>query len=266
MPAPTLDVVAVAPAERGHHIGDINTPIIDPAELIAGLGTYPTLTFPIRRGRPVDVTAVRDFLGAPAEFFGIDLPGAEEFEHVVTAFVAAAFARSPASLVAATITVVGARVVLTGVPGAVFSDIPVRVGHLAHRYRPTNAGDAHWLRMAARTVSRADADQQLRDLWEQGCVDGIPAGPVITAPLAGALVLQTAVGPVGVDTGEPVSILDQLRDCAVLAELPRRAAVPAPETRRAWWIAPQFVTHPIALLGEQALPVDPKPPSFLEQL
>lgn len=266
MPVPTLDVVAVAPAERGHHIGDINTPIIDPAELIAGLGTYPTLTFPIRRGRPVDVTAIRDFLGAPAEFFGIDLPGAEQFEHAVTAFVAAAFERSPASLVAATSTVVGGLVVLTGVPGAVFSDIPVRVGRLDHRYRPTNAGDAHWLRMAARTVSRAGADQQLRGLGEQGCVDGIPAGPVITAPLAGALVLQTAAGPVGLDTGEPVSILDQLRDGGMLAELPRRGEVPSPEIRHAWWISPHFVTHPVALLGEQALPVDPNPPSFLEQL
>lgn len=266
MPAPTLDVVAVAPAERGHHIGDIRTPIIDPAELIGGLGTYPTLTFPIRRGHPVDVAAVREFLGAPAEFFDIALPAAAEFEHAVAAFVAAAFERSPASLVAATITVVGARVVLTGVPGAAFSDIPVRIGHLDQRHRPTNFGEPHWLRMAARTVSRAGTDRQLRGLGAQGCVDGIPAGPVITAPLAGALVLQTAVGPVGVDTGAPVSILDQLRDCAVLAELPRRAAVPAPETRRAWWISPHFATHPVALLGERALPVDPNPPSFLEQL
>lgn len=266
MPAPTLDVVAVAPAERGHHIGDIHTPIIDPAELIAGLGTYPTLTFPIRRGRPVDVTAIRDFLGAPAEFFGTALPGAEDFEHAVTAFVAAAFERSPAPMVAATITVLGGRVVLTGVPGAMFADTPVRIGRLDQQHRPTNVGAPHWLRMAARTVSRAGTDQQLRRLSEQGCVDGIAAGPVITAPLAGALVLQTAAGPVGVDAGEPVSLLDQLRDCGMPAELSGRSAVSASETERAWWISPYFVTHPVALLGEQALPVDPNPPSFLEQL
>lgn len=266
MPAPTLDVVAVAPAERGHHIGDIRTPVIDPAELIAGLGTYPTLTFPIRRGRPVDVTAIREFLGEPAEFFDIALPGADEFEHAVSAFVAAAFERSPASLVAATITVVGGRVVLTGVPATVFSAGPVRIGRLDRGHRPTNSGEPHWLRMAARTVSRAGTDQQLRGLGERGCVDGIVAGPVITAPLAGALVLQTAAGPVGVDTEEPLSILDQLRDNGLLAELPRRGGVPAPETQRAWWVSPRFVTHPVVLLAERALPVDPHPPSFLEQL
>lgn len=266
MPTSTLDVVAVAPAERGQHIGDIHTPVIDPTQLIAGLGTYPTLTFPIRRGRPVDVTAVREFLGAPAEFFDIALPGVEELELAVTAFVAAAFERSPASLVVATITVVGGRAVLTGTPGAVFSGVPVRIGHLDQRYRPADAGEPYWLQMAARTVSRAGTDQQLRDLGVPGYVDGISAGPLVSAPLAGALVLQTAVGPVGVDTGGPLTILDQLGDCGVLAELPRRGAVPASEIRRAWWISAHFVTHPVALLGEQALPVDPDPPSFLEQL
>lgn len=266
MPAPTLDVVSVAPAEQGRETCDISTPIIGAVELISGLGTFPTLTFPIRRDRPADAAAVHEFITATAEFFGLALPAVEEFEHAVSGFAAVAFERSPAVLVAATLTLAGGRLVLTGVPGAAFADVPVRIGRLTEHYRPPQATDAHWLRMAARTVSRAGVDHLLAGLHGHDCVDGIPAGTDIAAPLAGAVVLDTATGPVGIDAGEPVSILDQLRDCGVLADLPRRSAVPYPDVQRAWWISPLFVTHPIALLGEHALPVDLRPPSFLEQL
>jgi hypothetical protein len=266
MLAPTLDVVAVAPAEPGHRICDIAAPIIAATELITGLGTYPTVRFPIRRDRPVDVVALREYVGEPAEFFGLALPPIDEFHRAVAGFAAAAFERSPAPLVAATLTLAGGRIVVTAVPGAAFVAAPVRIGRICEPYRAPRSGDAHWLAMAARTVSRAGTDHLLRALADQGCVDGMPAGTDIAPPLAGALVLHTAAGLVGIDAGEPISILDQLRDCGVLADLGRRPTAAAPEVQRAWWISPDFTTRPIAMLGERALPVDPNRPSFLEQL
>jgi hypothetical protein len=266
MPVPTVDVVSVAAIERGQLICDISTPIVGAADLITCLGTYPTLTFPIRRGRPVDVVAMYEFVAEPAEFFGLAVPSMGQFHHAVTGFIAAVFERSSAALVTATLTVADERVVVTGAPGVAFVDVPVRIGRLDPHHRPPRAGDAHWLRMAARTVSRAGSDHLLRALRDAGCVDGIPAGADIAAPLAGALVLGTGAGLVGIDTDQPISILHQLRDCGVLADLPRRLVVAQPEVQRAWWISPQFSAQPIEMLGERALPVDPKPPSFLEQL
>jgi hypothetical protein len=266
MPAPTLDVVSVAPADPGCHLCDISTPIIDPVELITGLGGYPTVTFPIRRDRPVDVGALWEFISEPAEFFGLAVPPIDEFRDAVGRFAAAAAEGSSAALLAARLTLVGGRVVVSGTPGAAFESTAVRIGRLDPREAPVHADDAYWLRMAGRTVSSAATDDVLRALRERGSADGIPAGAAVAAPLSGALVIDTGEGTIGIGNDEPLSILDQLRDCGLLADLPRRTEVVGADVQRAWWISPRFATHPVALLGECALPVDPNQPPFLEQL
>jgi hypothetical protein len=120
--------------------------------------------------------------------------------------------------------------------------------------------------MAARTTSLGTVDLLLRRLAEQGCVDGIAPGPDVTPAVAGALVLDIGAELVGVENTEPVSILDQLQACGVVRPVARRAAVPAGQVLRAWWISPQYCTHAVAQLGDHAIPVDSAQPPFLEQL
>ncbi|MEZ0049726.1 hypothetical protein ABIA30_000716 [Mycobacterium sp. MAA66] len=266
MTAPTLDVVSVASAGRGHRICEIGTPMVAAAEVVTALGSHPTVTFPMRRDVPADIESLWAFVGGTAEFFGLPAPPVEQVRQAVTEFAAAAFDRTPAALLATTITVVGARVVVTAVPSAPFSDLPVHIGCLDPQYFWARATDASWLQMATRTTSFAGRDHLLRGLRGHGCVDGIPKGAEVGAPLSGALVLETGAGLIGVESGEPTSILGDLHGCGVLADLPRRVSVTQAEVQRAWWISPLFCAQPVAMLGERALPSDSNPPLFLEQL
>lgn len=243
---------------------DLGTPILTAAELVAGLGTYPTVTFPARRNRPVDTESLRQYLAEPAEFFGFELPSLPEFDTAIARFAGSVAAAS--ALMAATLTLLdGGRIVVTGRGSASFDPAPVGIGVLDSRWQSAGTDRAHWLQMAARTVSGGTVDQLLRTLRDRECVDGIPEGADITAPLSGALVLDVGAAAVGVSAPGPMSILEQLRGCELLADLPRRSSVSPAEVQRAWWISPQFTTHPVAMLGRRTLPVDPNRPSFLEK-
>lgn len=265
--APTLDVVSFGPAGHGLQIIDSTAPIVSAAELVTGLGSRPTVTFPVLRNRPVDIDVLREFLGEPAEFFGVWLPSVDEFQRAIAAFVAGAFDRSPAMLLAATLTLTGdGPMLLTGVPCDVFSGAAVHIGRLDRQDFASRGVDAHWLRMAARTTSSAGRDRMMRGVLQTGCVDGVPVGADIEAPLCGALVLDVGATMVGIDAGDPISMLDQLRDCGVIGDLQRRAAIAPQHVRRAWWVSPRFTTQPVVMLGTRVLPADSTPPSFLEQL
>ena len=242
MPSPPPVVVAIAPAE-----------------LVGRLGAYPTVTVPLCQGRTVDTGWLWTYLAEPAEFFGLAMP--------TQADLGAALARFPGPLVAATVTIVdGGRCAVTGTPSQAHDPDPVRIGWRDSDWTAPAATDEAWLRMAARTTSLGTVDLLLRRLADQGCVDGIGPGPDVTPAVAGALVLDIGAELVGVENTEPVSILEQLQACGVVRPVARRAAVPADQVLRAWWISPQYRTHPVAQLGDHAVPVDSAQPPFLEQL
>jgi hypothetical protein len=242
MPSPPQDVVAIAPAE-----------------LVGRLGAYPTVTVPIYQGRPVDTAWLWHHLAEPADYFGLTMPSQAD--------LAAAVARFRGQLVAVTVTITdGGRYAVTATPSQVFSPDPVRIGWRDNAWTAPAATDERWLRMAARTTSLGTVDLLLRRLAEQGCVDGMRPGPDVTPAVAGALVLDIGAELVGVENGEPVSVLEQLQSCGVVRAVARRDAVPVDQVLRAWWISPQYRTHPVAQLGDHAAAVDSSHPPFLEQL
>ncbi|OBJ36859.1 hypothetical protein A5630_06075 [Mycolicibacterium mucogenicum] len=234
---------------------------IAPAELVGRLGAYPTVTVPIYQGRTVDTPWLWQHLAEPADYFGLTMPAHADLDAAL-----APLSAGP-GLIAATVTITdGGRCAVTGTPSQVHAAEPVRIGRRDGDWTPPAATDELWLRMAARTTSLGTVDLLLRRLAEQGCVDGIAPGPDVTQAVVGALVLDIGAELVGVENTEPVSILGQLQVCGVVRALPRRGAVPVEQVRRAWWISPQYRTHPVAQLGDHAVPVDPAHPPFLEQL
>lgn len=244
MPSPPLDVVAIAPAE-----------------LVGRLGANPTVTVPIYQGRTVDTAWLWNHLAEPADYFGLTMPTQAALGAAV-----APFSIGPA-LVAATVTIVdGGRCAVTGTPSQIHAPEPVRIGRRDSDWTAPALTDEQWLRMAARTTSLGTVDLLLRRLAEAGCVDGIGPGPDVTPAVVGALVLDVGEALVGVDNPEPVSILDQLQACGVMRPTVRRGSVPVDAVRRAWWISPQYCTHPVARLGDHTAGVDSAHPSFLEQL
>ena len=243
MPSPPPDAVAIAPAE-----------------LVGRLGAYPTVTVPVYPGHPVDTTWLWQYLAEPADYFGLPMPTEADLGAVV-----APFANGPA-LAAVTVTIVdGGRCGVTVTPSEIHTPEPVRIGRRDTDWTPA-ATDEQWLRMAARTTSLGTVDLLLRQLAEQGCVDGIGPGPDVTPAVAGALVLDVGDALVGVENPEPVSILEQLHACGLVRSVARRPAVPVSDVRRAWWISPQYRTQPVAQLGDHTVPVDCSHPPFLEQL
>jgi hypothetical protein len=125
--------------------------------------------------------------------------------------------------------------------------------------RPT---DPPWLRMADRTTSRGAVDQLQRWLSEGGYVDAVPAATLAGAPLLGALVFDAAGELVAVENPEPTSVLDQLERCGVVTGV-RRVGERPDRADRAWWISPNFETHPVASIGEVPYRADAEMP-FLE--
>lgn len=243
MPSPPLDVVAIAPAE-----------------LVGRLGAYPTVTVPICQGRTVDMAWLWQYLAEPADYFGLTMPSEADLGAAVARFFSG-------QLVAATVTIVdGGRCAVTGTTFPVYAADPVRIGWRDGEWTAPAATDERWLRMAARTTSLGTVDLLLRRLAEQDCADGIARGPDVTAPAAGALVLDIGAELVGVENPEPVSILAQLQACGVVRPVARRDAVPVDKVLRAWWIPPQYRAHPVAQLGDRTLAVDSAYPPFLEQL
>lgn len=234
---------------------------IAPAELVGRLGAYPTVTVPIYQGRTVDTAWLWHHLAEPADYFGLTMPARADLDAAL-----ASLATGP-GLIAATVTITdGGRCAVTGTPSQVHAAEPVRIGRRDSDWTPPAPTDELWLRMAARTTSLGTVDLLLRRLAERGCVDGIAPGPDVTPAVAGALVLDIGAELVGVENTEPVSLLEQLQVCGVMRALPRRAVVPVEQVLRAWWISPQYRTHPVAQLGDHAAGVDSAHPPFLEQL
>ncbi len=244
---------------------DTGTPILTAAELVAGLGSFPTVTFPIRRGRAVDAEALCEYLGEPAEFFGLARPDVSAIRDAIRRFAATTFESSPDSVAAATLTLLGGRLIsVTGTTVTPWLADPVRIAAVGGAAVPTTPDTERWVQMAGRTVSHATTDHLLRTLADRNCVDGVPDGPDLTAPLSGALVLELGGTYVGVGARGPLAILDQLQDCGVVADMEHRTTVAPTDVQRAWWISPQFITRPVALLAGRIMPVDPNRPSFLE--
>jgi hypothetical protein len=244
MPSPPPVVVAIAPAE-----------------LVGRLGAYPTVTVPIYQGRTVDTAWLWHHLAEPADYFGLTMPTQTDLDAALAPF------STGSTLAAVTVTIVdGGHCAVTGTPSQLYEPEAVRIGLRDGDWTAPAVTDEQWLRMAARTTSLGTVDLLLRRLAEQGCVDGIGPGPDVTPVVAGALVLDTGAGLVSVDNPEPVSRLEQLQACGVLNPIARHAAVPLDAVRHAWWISPQYRTHPVAQLGDRTVPVDSSHPPFLEQL
>jgi hypothetical protein len=256
--------LALAPTSA-HRIHEIDTPLIPVTQVIARLGSQPTITVPMIAGAAPDVDRIWGYLDEPAEFFDIPIPDRDVLHAALTRFAGATAGRGH-TLIAATVTVVE----IDGMPdfvvtGAVVDPVDSTAVRIAGCDGPQvpRATDPLWLRMAARTTSRAAVDQIQRWLNDDGYADGVPTGTLAGAPLLGALVFDTAAGLVGIDNPEPTSILDLLDGCGVTTGI-RRVDVRPAGADRAWWISPSFQTHPVASIDDTVFGVqDGVRPPFL---
>jgi hypothetical protein len=257
--------LALAPTSA-HRIHEIDTPLIAATQVIARLGSHPTITIPIIACVMPDVDGIWRYLKLPADFFDVPMPDREALHNALTRFAGAARGRDPA-LIAATVTVleVDGRPDFV-VTGTVVDPVRSSVVHVAGcdaGLQASRTTDPVWLRMAARTTSRGAVDQIQRWLNDDGYADGVPTGTLAGAPLLGALVFDTAAGVVGIDNPEPTSILDLLDRCGVTTGV-RRVDVRPAGADRAWWISPSFQTHPVASIDDTAFGVDAEArPPFL---
>ena len=258
--------LALAPTSA-HRIHEIDTPLIPATQVIARLGSHPTITVPMVAGTAPDADSIWRFLHEPADFFGVPIPGRELLHASLDRFAVATRVRDRA-LIAATVTLleVDGRpdFVVTGTVVEPVRTAGVRVLGCDAALHGPRATDPVWLRMAGRTTSRGPLDQIRRWLNDDGYADGVPAGTLAGAPLLGALVFETAAGPVGIDNPEPTSILDQLESCGVTTGIHRVDERPA-ACDRAWWISPEFETHPVTGIDDLSYDVDAEArPPFLE--
>jgi hypothetical protein len=214
-----------------------------------------------------DADGIWSFLQEPADFFDVPMPDLDVLRAALNRFAVATGARDRA-LIAATITLVEIAAlpdfVVTGRAVDRVRATGVRVlGCDAALHGPGNT-DPVWLRMAARTTSRGPVDQIRRWLNGAGYADGVPAETCVGAPLLGALVFETAGTLVGIDNPEPTSILDQLEGSGVTNGIRRVDERPA-VADRAWWISPEFETHPVVSIDDASYDVAAEPwPPFLE--
>ena len=255
--------LALAPSSA-HRLHEIDTPLIPVTQVLAGLGSQPTITVPMIAGKATDVDGIWWYLTEPAEFFGLPMPSRDVLHAALSRFAGAA-ASPGRTLIVATVTLLE----IDGTPdfvvtGAVVDPVgstTVRVAGCDAGPRVPRATDPFWLRMAARTTSRAPLDQIQRWLNDGGYADGVPAGTPAGAPLLGALVFDTAAGLVGIDNPEPTSILDLLDQCGVTSGI-RRVDVRPAAADRVWWISPGFQTHPVASVDDAVFAVhaETRPP------
>jgi hypothetical protein len=220
-------------------------------QLISRPGTLPSMTIPIVGGRTPDVDGVLRHLGESADFFGLPAPQRADLVVALSKFAGRGF-------IAATVTIVDARILVSGAAVTPWRPEAVRIAGDESAPHVHRASDPWWRRMAARTTSRGELDQCERWLNDRGYADGLSSGE----PLLGALVFQTADGTVGVENAEPTSVLDQLRQCGVVAQLTKADACPR-NADRAFWVSPRYETHPVAELAGVRFPVDVEAvPSF----
>jgi hypothetical protein len=255
--------LALAPtsADRIH---EIDTPLIPATQVIARLGTNPTITIPMVPGAVVsgaepDVDAIWRYLKEAADFFDLPVPDRDVLHAALSRFGDEARGRA---VIAATVTLLDIDgrpdFVVTGTVVQPVRPNAVRIAGCGAGLPVVRRGDPHWLRMAARTTSRAALDQVQRWLNDGGFVDAVPANTRAGAPLLGALVFELAGGPVGIDGGEPTSILDQLERCGVVSGV-RRVDERPERADRAWWISPTFETHPVLSIDDVRFDVDAAP-------
>jgi hypothetical protein len=252
--------LALAPTSA-HRIHEIDTPLIPVTQVIERLGSQPTITVPVIAGVAPDVDGIWRYLNEPAEFFGVPMPERDALHAALDRFAGATAALDRA-LIATTVTVLEIDgmpdFVVTGAVVAPIASTAVRIVGCDPGPRVPRATDPSWLRMAARTTSRAAVDQIQRWLNGRGYADGTLAG----VPMLGALVFDTATGLVGIDNPEPTSVLDLLDRCGVITGI-RRVDVRPTGAHRAWWISPTFKTHPVANIDDTVFDVEDRPP-FLE--
>jgi hypothetical protein len=231
---------------------EIDTPQLRATQLVARPGTLPTLVFPVTRSLGPDVDGVWDYLRAPAEFFGVPMPGRDELGHEVD--VAIAGSTGPA-LTAVTVTIAEAdgspQILVSSTPVIPWQHVEVRLAGADPTVSRPHPADPWWRRMAARTTSRGADDQLERWLNGRGYADAV-AGVV---PLLGAVVFETGSGVVGVENPEPTSVLDQLERCGAIATIARADVRPV-AAARAWWISPRYETHPVVEIDGTTFPVD----------
>lgn len=256
--------LALAPSST-HRVHEIDTPLVPVTQVMARLGSQPTITVPMVAGTVPDVDGIWRYLDEPAEFFGIAMPDREALHAALGRFAGATADRS---VIVATVTLLdvdgGPDLVVTGAVVNPVGTTAVRIAGCDPAPQVPRATDPVWLRMAARTTSRAAADQIQRWLKDDGYADGVPAGTLAGAPLLGALVFDTAAGLVGIDNPEPTSILDLLDRAGITTGI-RRVDVRPADARRAWWISPSFQTHPVASVDDIVFDLDAEThPPFLE--
>jgi hypothetical protein len=248
-----------------HRIHEIDTPLIPAMQVIARLGTDPTITVPMVAGTEPDVEGIWRYLSEPAEFFDVPMPDREALHSALAGFARGLDGRH-GGLIAATVTLVEVDgrpdFVVTGSIVDRIRQASVRIAGCDDGLPTPRPTDPLWLRMAARTTSRGGVDQIQRWLSEGGYVDAVPAATLAGAPLLGALVFDAAAELVGVENPEPTSVLDQLERCGAVTGV-RRVGERPDRADRAWWISPNFETHPVASIGEVPYRADAEMP-FLE--
>lgn len=247
--------LALAPtsADRIH---EIDTPLIPATQVVARLGTNPTITIPMVSGAEPDLDAIWRYLKEPADFFDLPVPDRDALHAALSRFRGEARERT---VIAATVTLLDVDgrpdFVVTGTVVQPVRPNAVRIAGCDAGLPVVRRGDPHWLRMAARTTSRGAVDQVQRWLTDGGFADAVPANTRAGAPLIGALIFELAGGPVGIDAGEPTSILDQLERCGVVNGV-RRVDERPERADRAWWISPTFETHPVLSIDDVRFDVD----------
>jgi hypothetical protein len=262
---PALDVVSTSmvssASDSSTGLAEIDRPLFAATQVMAHPGTNPTVTVPVFGGRLPDVDRLWAFLAEPAEFFGFSMPAIDTISNGIAGFVEAA-GRELLSLTVTIVDIEGAaHVVVTGNAVQFVQTGAVRIDACDAESPLTQPDHQWWLRMAARTTSRADEDQVRRWLGASGHVDAVHDGTALGAPFLGALVFVRGSDVCGFDNVEPTSILAQLQECGAIAPVRRVSECPV-DAERAWWISPGYECHPVAAIGlrEYAAVVGAAPP------
>ncbi|MHA3022164.1 hypothetical protein ACXPWS_18155 [Mycobacterium sp. BMJ-28] len=233
-----------------HGLSDSDTPLVSAAALVAGLGTQPTVTFPVVPGRRPDTDAIWRWLAEPAEFFGTAIPGVTQLRRAVADFARELGRRHgpvPAAVTVVVTEIAGsAQFVVTGTP---IEPVRTRAVHL--RLCAIGPAEPHWRQMAARTTSRAAELLTQREFAAAGHADAVRCdGDRIGPPVLGALVCDTPRGRVGLGADRLSRLAAAgLSDADTITDEPVELAT----LTRARWVSPNFETHPVRAIGERRL-------------
>lgn len=227
-------------------IAPAGVPLVTAPALTAGLGSHPTLTIPLLRGRPPALGPAWQALAETADFFGTDIPDVEALHTAVTGFADRAFGATAAGMLAADITVlpVGGRTEFV-VSGRAVE--PTRAEAVRLATEPPSAPLPRWRELAGRTTSRAAEDLTRRDLRAAGYADVVAAdGDGVGRARFGTLIFALPAGRIGTGTER----LARLQAAGLHADVRGSdATVDATAATAAWWVSPDFETHPVRQIG-----------------